>query len=63
MILPCEYVAALRETVMQGGREQHTPTHAAVITFGFPSLSYVPTIETGVGYSRVLAPKDFKKLS
>jgi len=25
------------------------PPHAAVITFGFPSRSYVPTTQTGVG--------------
>ena len=29
---------------------------AAVITFGFPLLSYVPTTKTGFGKTMVLAP-------
>jgi hypothetical protein len=53
------YIAFLRDTLTQGGWEQQIPTHAAVIRFGFPSLSYVPMIQTGVGEVRVLAPKDF----
>src|SRR3990172_10474944 len=39
--------------------EQQIPPHAAAITLGFPSLSYVPTTHTGVGKTRVLAPIDF----
>jgi len=34
---------------MQGGTEQQIPAQAAVITFGFPAPSYVPTTTTGVG--------------
>jgi hypothetical protein len=43
----------------QGGAEQQIPPHATVMTLGFPDLSYVPTINTGVGYRMVFAPRDF----
>jgi hypothetical protein len=44
-----EYVASLIETATHGGTEQQIPPHAAVITFGLPSKSYVPTTNTGAG--------------
>jgi len=44
---------------MHGGLEQQIPAQAEAITFGLPALSYVPTIQTGVGTAMVLAPKDF----
>ncbi|MBC8444609.1 MAG: hypothetical protein H8D77_00640 [Chloroflexi bacterium] len=52
-------MAFLSDTATQGGREQQIPPHAAAITFAFPWSSYVPTINTGVGYTIVLAPTDF----
>lgn len=42
-----------------GGLEQQIPPQAAVMTFGLPAASYVPTTRTGVGYTIVLAPNDF----
>jgi hypothetical protein len=51
-------VAFLREIQIQGGLEQQIPPQAAVIAFGFPSLSYVPTTQTGVGSTKALAPID-----
>ena len=44
---------------MHGGWEQQIPPQAAVITFGFPSRSKVPTTQTGVVGTMVSAPKDF----
>jgi hypothetical protein len=52
-------VAFRSETAKHGGLEQQIPPHAAVITFGFPIRSYVPTTQTGVGKISVFAPKDF----
>jgi hypothetical protein len=37
------------DTVKQGWEEQHIPPHAAVITLGFPFLSYEPITKTGAG--------------
>ena len=39
-----------------GNTEQRSQTVAA---FGLPALSYVPTTQTGVGYTIVLGPIDF----
>jgi len=58
-MFPYVYVALRRETAIHGGWEQQIPTHAAVIAFGLPSRSYVPTTHTGVGTTSVFAPKDF----
>jgi hypothetical protein len=52
-------VAFRRETATHGGLEQQTPAQAAVMTLGLPSLSYVPTTQTGVGKARVRGPMDF----
>ena len=58
-MFPYVYVALRRETVIHGGWEQQIPFYAAVIAFGLPSPSYVPTTHTGVGTTSVFAPKDF----
>ena len=44
---------------MQGGFEQHTPAHAAVMTFGLLSLPKVPIAQTGVAGTMVFALMDF----
>ncbi len=46
----CVYVASRKETATHGGAVQQIPPAAAVITFGFPFESYVPTTNTGKGY-------------
>jgi hypothetical protein len=48
-ILAWEQVALRKETATHGGSEQQTPPQEAVMTFGLPSLSYVPTTSTGAG--------------
>jgi hypothetical protein len=45
--------------VTQGGFEQQIPPQAMVITLGLPSLSYVPTHQTGAGKIKVCGPRDF----
>lgn len=47
------------ETAMQGGSEQQIPPQTADIALGRPSLSYVPTIQFGVGRTSVFAPSGF----
>ncbi len=63
-----EYCQFKAEVIKKGyfhstvGIEEHhrqqIPPQAAVITLGFPSSSYVPTTQTGVGSTKVLAPID-----
>ena len=48
-ITPSEGLAVIALLCAAHGAEQQIPPHAAVITFGFPSASYVPTTNTGAG--------------
>jgi hypothetical protein len=52
----CEWVSLLNDIAIQGGLDEASPPHAAVIRLAFPDLSYVPTTITGVGRSNVFAP-------
>ena len=45
----CKGLTFLSDIETHGGFEQAIQPHAAVIIFGFPSLSYDPTINTGLG--------------
>lgn len=51
-----------RETATHGGWEQQMPAQEAVITLGLPSLSYVPTTRTGVGYEGFCTERSFHNL-